>query len=147
MTTAQGADRLGFLLAHHGAVTNTRIRAALGVTGLTPRQCMTLLHLDAGPLSQQALIEVIGVDPSVLVAILNELETQQLAQRRRDPADRRRHIVEITSRGTAVLAEVNEALTAVERQLFADLDADEIAVLHRLLARISTTADDAGACD
>src|SRR5258705_8147758 len=91
------ADRLGLLLARNGQVTNARIREALGVTGLTTRHGMTLMHLsDGGAVSQQALIELVGVDPSVLVAILNDLEGHGLAQRRRDPTDRRRHILEIT---------------------------------------------------
>jgi DNA-binding MarR family transcriptional regulator len=137
-----GAERLGLLLARHGAITNIRIRQALGVTGLTPRQSATLLNLSSGALSQQTLIEALGVDPSIVVAILNELETQGLAQRRRDPADRRRHIVEITARGTEVLCEVDTALTAVERQLFAALDAEELCVLEGLLARIHTSRDD-----
>jgi DNA-binding MarR family transcriptional regulator len=137
-----GAERLGLLLARHGAITNIRIRQALGVTGLTPRQSATLLKLSTGALSQQTLIESLGVDPSIVVAILNELETQGLAQRRRDPADRRRHIVEITVKGTEVLGEVDNALTTVERQLFADLDAEELRVLEGLLARIHTSFDD-----
>jgi DNA-binding MarR family transcriptional regulator len=139
---APGAERLGLLLARHGAITNIRIRQALGVTGLTPRQSATLMNLATGALSQQMLIEVLGVDPSIVVAILNELETQGLAQRRRDPSDRRRHIVEITDKGTEVLCAVDGAITTVEQQLFAGLDAEEVRVLEGLLARIHTSHDD-----
>ena len=116
----------------------------LALTGLTPRHGMVLMNLaEGGPTSQQALIEVLAVDPSVLVAILNDLERDGLAGRRRDPADRRRHIVTITDAGVAVLTRVEEALAAVERELFADLDPAEIDQLHRLLARVRTRHDDA----
>jgi DNA-binding MarR family transcriptional regulator len=137
------ADRLGLLLARNGQVTNARIREALGVTGLTTRHGMTLMHLsDGGPVSQQALIELVGVDPSVLVAILNDLEGHGLAQRRRDPTDRRRHIVEITPAGADMLITVDAAIAAVEHDLFADLALDEVAHLRELLGRIRITPDD-----
>jgi DNA-binding MarR family transcriptional regulator len=139
----RGTDRLGFLLARHGAIANGRIQDAFGVTGLAPRQGITLMHLaKTGRLSQQALIEALGVDPSVLVAILNDLERGGLAERRRDPADRRRHIVEITARGSATLSNVEDALAAMEEELFADLDRDELTRLRELLARIRTTPGD-----
>jgi DNA-binding MarR family transcriptional regulator len=141
--TEAGAERLGFLLARHGAITNIRIREALSVTGLSARQSMTLWHLaQSGSVSQQALIEILGFDPSVLVAILNELELRGFAARRRDPADRRRHIVAITPAGTEALCEVDRHVGEVERQLFADLDENEIENLHRLLARIRTSPHD-----
>jgi DNA-binding MarR family transcriptional regulator len=137
------ADRLGLLLARNGQVTNARIREALGVTGLTTRHGMTLMHLsDGGPVSQQALIELVGVDPSVLVAILNDLEGHGLAQRHRDPTDRRRHIVEITPAGADMLITVDAAIAAVEHDLFADLAIDEVAHLRELLGRIRITPDD-----
>ena len=137
---ARADDRLGLLLARHGQITNMRIRQALGVTGLTTKHGVTLMHLaDAGPISQQVLIELLGVDPSVLVTILNDLEGHGLAQRHRNPADRRRHIVEITPAGADMLITVD---AAVERDLFADLADDEMAYLRDLLGRIRTTPDD-----
>ncbi|WP_434589239.1 MarR family winged helix-turn-helix transcriptional regulator [Streptomyces sp. A5-4] len=143
--TSKGAgtplDRLGFLLARHGAITDTRIRHALGVAGQTPRHAMTLMYLDAGPMSQQTLIERLEVDPSQLVGILNDLERDELAQRRRDPADRRRHIVEMTPAGAAALRLMNKALDEVERALFADLSECDRKSLRDLLGRIRTPAD------
>ena len=62
-----------------------------------------------------------------------------MAQRHRNPADRRRHIVEITPAGADMLITVD---AAVERDLFADLADDEMAYLRDLLGRIRTTPDD-----
>jgi DNA-binding MarR family transcriptional regulator len=136
-------DRLGFLLARHGAIANVRMREALGLTGLAPRHGMTLMHLaENGPMSQQALAHTLGVDPSVLVGLLNDLERGDLAQRRRDPADRRRHIVQITTHGSEIVGKVEEALAGVEGDLFADLAGDEIDQLQRLLGRVRTSVDD-----
>ncbi|WP_440067064.1 MarR family winged helix-turn-helix transcriptional regulator [Streptosporangium sp. OZ121] len=139
----RAVDRLGMLLARHGTVTNVRMRHALGVTGLTPRHAVTLMNLEeSGPMGQQALIEALAVDPSVLVAILNDLERDGLAERRRDPADRRRHIVEMTAAGADALTKVQEALTAMERELCSGLDEEEIAQLYGLLSRINTSAEE-----
>ena len=128
-------DRLGFLLSFRGELTGARIRAALGVAGLHPRNAMTLMQLAPGAMSQRELAAAMEIDPSQLVAVLNELEAEGLAERRRDPADRRRHIVEITERGAAALERVDTAVTAAERELFGDLTEAEQVLLRGLLDR------------
>jgi DNA-binding MarR family transcriptional regulator len=97
---------------------------------------------EQGATGQQALVETVGVDPSVLVALLNDLESAGLAGRRRDPADRRRHIVEISPPGTRLVNDVYASMAAVDAELFADLDPSEIATLQGLLARIKSSADE-----
>jgi DNA-binding MarR family transcriptional regulator len=137
------SNRPSLVLAYSGQIANGRIKKALGAHGLKPGHAHVLMLLaDKGPMGQQALVEELGVDPSVLVAILNDLENNGLAERRRDPADRRRHIVEIRDRGTALVGEVDRAVAAVEADLFADLNAEELATLERLLQRIRPGADD-----
>ncbi|MCW2631886.1 MAG: putative transcriptional regulatory protein for hcr operon [Pseudonocardia sp.] len=136
-------DRLVFLLARHGRVMNVRLRAALGLTGLSPRHGATLVRLaHVGATSQQALIEALAVDASALVALLNDLERDGLVERRRDPADRRRHIVEITGAGRQAISAVDDAIAEVEREAFADLTDVDVAQLHALLARVRTRASD-----
>jgi DNA-binding MarR family transcriptional regulator len=136
-------DRPGLALAYSGQIANARIKKALAAHGLKPGHGHVLMLLfDEGATSQQALGEVLGVDPSVLVAVLNDLERDGLAERRRDPADRRRHIVEISTRGTRLVADIHGAIAAVETELFADLDATEITTLQGLLARVKVSAND-----
>ncbi|GAA4632592.1 MarR family winged helix-turn-helix transcriptional regulator [Actinoallomurus vinaceus] len=135
--------RPGLALAYAGQIANGRIKEALAAHGLKPAHSYVLMLLtDKGAMGQQALVEELNVDPSVLVAILNDLESAGLAERRRDPADRRRHIVEIRDRGAELLEEVDRAVAAVEAELFADLDTDEIAALQRLLERVKPGTDD-----
>ncbi|MFC9244899.1 MarR family winged helix-turn-helix transcriptional regulator [Streptomyces sp. NPDC057136] len=134
--------RLGFLLAYHGGITETLIRKALATTGLTPRHVMALLQLADGPVTQKALIEKLDVDPSVLVALLNDLEGDDLVRRMRDPADRRRHIVEITPEGSSRLRASDVALDTVERELLADLSERELAALRGLLGKLRTSPED-----
>ena len=142
MATEHALDRLGFLLARHGQVMNLRLRQALSVSGLSPRHASTLIRLArAGATTQQALLDVLAVDPSGLVAILNDLERDGLVERRRDPADRRRHIVEITKAGCATAAEVERAIAEVEQDAFAQLDDSEVDQLRSLLARVHSRTD------
>ncbi|MER7465095.1 MarR family winged helix-turn-helix transcriptional regulator [Streptomyces sp. NPDC097981] len=146
MTAAQESphpsQRLGLLLAWHGSITETRMRKALSAAGLTPRHAMTLMHLEGGPIGQRTLAERLEVDPSVLVGILNDLEGEGLAVRRRDPADRRRHNVGITEAGSAALAKTNAALDEVELAMFAGLSRQDREALRGLLARIDSNPDD-----
>lgn len=97
---------------------------------------MTLMQLAPGAMSQRDLAAAMEIDPSQLVAILNELEADGLAERRRDPADRRRHIVEITEAGAAALGRIDTAVGEAERELFGDLTEAEQAVLRGLLDRV-----------
>ncbi len=103
---------------------------------------MTLLQLADGPVTQKALIERLDVDPSVLVALLNDLEGDDLVRRRRDTADRRRHIVEITPRGSSQLRTSDTTLDTVEDELFADLSERDLATLRRLLGKLRTSPRD-----
>ena len=73
--------------------------------------------------------------------LLNDLEVEGLISRRRDPEDRRRHVVEIAAAGTALVEEVMRAAAQVEDQFFAPLDEDERVTLRELLCRIAQNTD------
>jgi DNA-binding MarR family transcriptional regulator len=140
------ADRTTLALAFSGHTAADQIRKALAGYGLKPTHGYALLRLsDHGSTSQQSLAEALETDPSVLVAVLNDLELEGLIERRRDPADRRRHIVEITPQGKSRAADFEAALADVEAALFADLSAREIATLQGLLARVRSPGDE-GPC-
>jgi len=140
-------DRMGFLLARHGRIMNVRLRQALGVTGLGPQHAATLMRLAReGATSQQNLIEVLATDASALVTILNDLENDGLVQRRRDPTDRRRHIVEITRRGASAARSVERAVAEVEQDAVASLSEAEVGQLQMLLSRLHSGQSEAE-CD
>jgi DNA-binding MarR family transcriptional regulator len=75
------------------------------------------------------------LDPNNCVLLLNEMEAAGHVRRLRDPADRRRHIVEITSEGQIAVARADEALNEVEGQVLGNLTAQERATLRTLLNR------------
>src|SRR5262249_57880420 len=103
---------------------------ALEPTQLTPGHLTALFLLRERPLTQRALCEAVGVDPSKLVGLLNDLEDDGLVVRRRHPEDRRRHIVEISNAGRRRLAGADLAIDAVEDRLLTGLDKEQRAALH-----------------
>jgi DNA-binding MarR family transcriptional regulator len=117
-------------------VARRRSEIALAPLGLRKRQVVALMILrDHGAITQGALGETLRLDPANLVGLLNELEERALLDRRRDPEDRRRHIVELTSEGSSVLARAEQALAAVQDDVLAGLDDEERCTLHELLVR------------
>lgn len=132
-------ESLGLLLARQGRFVGGKIVQAMAATGLTPRHRAVLAELSRrGPTSQQDLIGSLSVDPNVLVSVLNDLERRNLAERRRDPTDRRRHVVEMSVQGSEVLCRIETAISQAEAWLFADLDADDGERLRALLGKVCT---------
>src|SRR4051812_2862902 len=120
-----------------GRITMHRFTAALEPFGIRPRHVAALIELrDRGELTQQSLCGQLHLDPTNLVAILNELEEKGFAKRRRDPEDRRRHLVEVSKKGTGVLEKVSEVMDGVEDELLDGLEPAERKQLEGLLASI-----------
>jgi DNA-binding MarR family transcriptional regulator len=104
---------------------------------LRPRHMIALKLLgERGPMTQHAVGIALSLDPSNVVGLLNELEERGLITRRRDPADRRRHIVELSAAGSDEAALTYDQLGLVEDDLFKALTADERATLYGLLSRV-----------
>src|ERR1700759_4376641 len=84
---------------------------------------------------QQELVDALCMDAKNVVLLLNELEDTGYVVRRRDPEDRRRHRVQITQAGREALARAREGMDAIEDEVLQALNAEERAVLVRLLTR------------
>jgi DNA-binding MarR family transcriptional regulator len=136
------------LLMHLGRDVDAQLRRQLSAHGLTPRHGYTLSHLcENGPTSQQSLLDVLEVDPSVLVAILNDLENAGLAERKRDPEDRRRHIVEMSEQGRTALTAMEGTIDTIERELLADLSPADADQLRSLLSKVRSPGNSSCAGD
>lgn len=111
-----------------------RLRAAHIAHDLSPRQVhlLGLLH-DRGPMTQRELGSVIGVDPSILVTLLNPLEADGYLSRERDPADRRRHVVTLTPAGERRLDRAAHAQREAEDEILAGLTESQRDQLRSLL--------------
>jgi DNA-binding MarR family transcriptional regulator len=124
------------LIAQLARGTRRRIEQAVAPIGLRPRELLALQHLsERGPSAQQALADMIGVDATNLVAILNSLEDAGLIQRSRDRADRRRAIITISRQGERLLAELDRALGQLDDEILAPLTHSEREILNSLLTK------------
>ena len=128
----------GLLLALLGHHAMRKLREAHTRHELSPRQfqLLGLLH-DRGPLGQRELGQVMEIDPSILVTLLNPLEASGLLSRRRDDLDRRRHLVTLTGRGERRLAAATRAQRETEEALFAGLDDGQRQQLRVLLIALN----------
>jgi DNA-binding MarR family transcriptional regulator len=108
-----------------------------GALGMTFRQYWVLNALieRGGSWAQHELGKQLLVDANNLVLLLNELEDAGLVERRRDPDDRRRHIVVITERGREAYQHAQTAQEELEDKVLAALDAKERETLRSLLSK------------
>jgi DNA-binding MarR family transcriptional regulator len=91
---------------------------------------------DRGAVSQQELEAGLLMDANSVVLLLNETEAAGFSVRRRDPADRRRHMVELTAAGRAAVERAEKAREGIEDDVLSDLNPDERKSLRKLLGRV-----------
>jgi DNA-binding MarR family transcriptional regulator len=131
----------GFLISRLGVIATRRFAALLEKLQLTPRMWGALNVLDAeGPITQHALGRAIGMDPSTMVATLDELEARGLVERRPHPSDRRAHALHMTDEGRRTLRRGRELAKQAHNELLAPLNPDERQQLHDMLLRLVQSA-------
>jgi MarR family transcriptional regulator, transcriptional regulator for hemolysin len=86
---------------------------------------------------QRELAEAVGIREATLTHHLNAMDEQGLITRRRDPANRRVHLVELTEAGEDTFQRLRGAATAFDQRLRADLSGDEVSQLEALLGRLA----------
>jgi DNA-binding MarR family transcriptional regulator len=111
-------------------------RATEEVIGIRLKQFIALDYLrEQGGSSQQQLGQSLMLDPNNCVILLNDLEDDGYVERRRDPTDRRRHMVSMTTAGERALEHAEVKLETIEDQVIGNLTENERSKLRDLLAK------------
>jgi DNA-binding MarR family transcriptional regulator len=132
----------GFLFAKLGMLMKARAIEAFEAVGFEAYHYSLLAMLGEGDRETQATIaDVLGVDRSQLVGILDSLEARGLVERRRDPHDRRRHVVSLTPEGRRQLVKLRAVVRRVEDEFFAPLDAASREGLYDALLTLAAHHD------
>jgi DNA-binding MarR family transcriptional regulator len=129
----------GYLVLKAGVHFQALIEETLDRLDLTGRQLLVLGFVGSeGDLSQQMVSQRLGLDPTIIVALVDELEGRGVLTRERDPDDRRRHRLQITPKGRKLYQAAVKAVTAVEREFLAPLDRADRETLRNLLVTTMT---------
>lgn len=111
-------------------------RSTPELLGQTLKELAALSYLrDVGETTQQAMVEGLCIDANYCVLLLNDLETNDLVERRRDPADRRSNLVSMTAKGRQALNKAEHAQQSLEDEILGTLSAEERSTLAHLVRK------------
>jgi DNA-binding MarR family transcriptional regulator len=135
-------QRGGFLLAQVGAYATMRFAQRLEDLGLTPSDIglLRLIALNPGQ-SQQTLAQSLGVVPSRVVALIDELQGKGLVSRERSTTDRRNYELQLSPAGRDVMSKMREIGSAHEKDILQVLTAAERKTLTALLTKVAASHD------
>jgi MarR family transcriptional regulator for hemolysin len=130
-------EPLGLHLTRVSRIVSRAFDDALAEAGGSLPVWLVLISLKSGQLgSQRELADAIGIQGATLTHHLDTMESAGLVTRRRDPHNRRLHLVELTPAGDALFVRMRDAATAFDQRLRAGLSQPEAAQLEELLARL-----------
>ncbi|MEV4189036.1 MarR family transcriptional regulator [Streptosporangium canum] len=125
------------LLAIAAHVSTETLEQQLAPLGLGVRQRVVLNAIVEGAPTQLAIAHKAGLDKSTLIPVLDQLERQELIERRPDPVDRRARVVTMTDAGRRALTGSTRTVTETEDDLLSDLSPAEREQFRALLQRIT----------
>ena len=127
----------GYLLSRSAQRCRVHFDKLVEPLGIHGRHFSILALLGEGtPLAQVEMSDRLGVDRNTIVLLLDDLEERNLVMRRRDPRDRRAHLVTLTNLGQEVLAQSTEFARRTNDEVLAPLSPEERTQLHALLLRL-----------
>ena len=131
-----------FLLARLGYALKARLIEEFEQAGFSLYQYGVLATLGEGACGTQAtLADLLHLDRSQLVGVLDELEERELIERQRDPNDRRRHAVSLTADGKRQLVKLRKLVKGIEEAVLEPLEPRSRDLLHKALLTLAVHND------
>jgi MarR family transcriptional regulator, lower aerobic nicotinate degradation pathway regulator len=131
-----------FLIARLGYMIKARVLQELEEAGFSMYEYSVLATLAEGACEAQATIaDLLSLDRSQLVGMLDHLEERGLVERKRDPADRRRHKVSLTAEGKREFAKLRAIVRKVDASILEPLDEETRKSLHKTLLTVAAHND------
>jgi len=128
---------IGLYLTQVAKVVSRAFDDALARAGGSLPMWLVLISLKSRQAaSQRELAETVGIQGATLTHHLNAMESAGLLTRRRDPANRRIHVVELTPEGDALFVRLRDAALAFDARLRSGLSEPDLAQLQDLLTRL-----------
>jgi len=140
-TDIEIAEMAGQLLFRLWRASHTHVAEALQSIDLTPALFAVLNVLGAreGAI-QQEVGSAMGIDPSTMVSLIDELEGAGLAKRRPHPQDRRARQISLTPKGRRLLERARKMAFEAEDEVLRGLNATERRELLRMLRKAFDSA-------
>ena len=130
-------EPLGLHLTRVSRAVSRAFDDALAAAGGSLPVWLVLISLKSGQrASQRELADAVGIQGATLTHHLNAMESAGLVTRRRDPDNRRMHLVELTPAGDALFLRMFQAATAFDARLRAGLSEHDVGQLEALLTRL-----------
>jgi MarR family transcriptional regulator, transcriptional regulator for hemolysin len=130
-------EPLGLHLTKVSRIVSRAFDDALAGAGGSLPVWLVLISLKSGQLaSQRELADAVGIQGATLTHHLNAMESAGLVTRRRDPENRRQHLVELTADGDALFQRMRDAAMAFDKRLRTGLTEREVGQLETLLTRL-----------
>ena len=130
-------EPLGLHLTRVSRTVSRAFDDALAEAGGSLPVWLVLVSLKSGQLaSQRELADAVGVQGATLSHHLNAMESAGLVTRRRDPRNRRLHVVELTPDGDVLFARLREVALAFDQRLRTGLSGPDVDQLEALLDRL-----------
>jgi MarR family transcriptional regulator, transcriptional regulator for hemolysin len=132
---------IGLALARAAKAASRAFDETLAAAGGSLPVWLVLLSLKTQRLgNQRELAEAVGIQGATLTHHLNAMEANGLLTRRRDPGNRRVHLVELTELGEATFLTLRTAAMGFDQRLRRGLTPDELAETQRVLGILTTNA-------
>jgi MarR family transcriptional regulator for hemolysin len=130
-------EPVGLALTRTSRAVSRAFDARLAEAGGTLPVWLVLLNLTTREVAnQRELAEAVGIQGATLTHHLNGMESAGLLTRRRDPTNRRVHVVELTEAGKALFHRLRDAAVEHDQRLRAGFSDDDLARLSELLLRM-----------